>query len=219
MVKLVLLQVTVFAGMATYRLTYFKAKGRAELIRWIFSQAGVKFEDCRIEEGDWPTLKSKTPYHTLPILEFDGKTLGGSGPIARYVAEKHGLAGSNDFENADLAGIYDMVNDMVTEIYKFVFEGNDEAKTKLKEALVEEKLPKFLGILESRITENGCPEGWSYGSKITYVDMWIALSLDLVVMVDENVSKTYPAVLKLKGTVEAQPNIAKWIKERPQTQY
>ena len=206
--------------MATnYKLTYFNGKGRAELTRWIFIQAGVKFEDYRLGEGEWPKLKPTTPFHNIPILEVDGKTLGGSGPIARYVAEKHGLAGSNDFENADLAGIYDMLTDMMDEVYKFFFEGNDEAKAKLKEALVKEKLPKFLGILESRITANGCPEGWIFGSKITYIDMCIALCLDAVPMVDENVSKTYPAMFKLKAAVEAQPKIAKWIKERPETKF
>ena len=52
-------------------------------------------------------LKPKTPFGTVPILEVDGKTLGGSIPIAVFLAQRHGLAGANDFENAEIAGIMD----------------------------------------------------------------------------------------------------------------
>lgn len=43
--------------MPTYKLTYFAARGRAELIRLIFHTGGVKFVDERIEGKDWPALK------------------------------------------------------------------------------------------------------------------------------------------------------------------
>ena len=42
---------------ANYKLTYFNNKGRAELTRLLFAQAGVEYEDNRIEGSDWPTLK------------------------------------------------------------------------------------------------------------------------------------------------------------------
>jgi len=41
----------------SYRLTYFNGRGRAELIRMIFAQAGVAYEDVRIERAEWPQLK------------------------------------------------------------------------------------------------------------------------------------------------------------------
>jgi len=40
------------------KLTYFNAKGRAELSRMILAQAGVDYEDVRIEKEDWPSHKS-----------------------------------------------------------------------------------------------------------------------------------------------------------------
>jgi len=41
----------------SYKLTYFNGKGRAELVRYIFAQAGVAFEDVRVERSQWPELK------------------------------------------------------------------------------------------------------------------------------------------------------------------
>ena len=179
----------------------------------------MQYEDNRIAGEEWPALKPKTPFGTMPILEVDGKTIGGSGPIARYVAEKYGLAGANDLENVELAGIFDMIKDMNTTVYNTVRIKDDAAKAEAKKELLEKTLPMYLGILQARITANGCPEGWIFGSKITYVDMCVALAVEVVKYVDESALKDYPAISKLKAAVEAQPKIAKWIEERPKTQF
>ena len=101
--------------MSTYKLTYFPVRGRAEVIRFVFAQAGVKYEDVRIKQENWPELKpsklavmsrfldvtiiipfailflpSDTPLGHLPILEVDGKTICGSTGIARFLAERFG---------------------------------------------------------------------------------------------------------------------------------
>ena len=44
--------------MPHYKLHYFNLRGRAELARLIFAQAGVEFEDVRFERSEWPTLKA-----------------------------------------------------------------------------------------------------------------------------------------------------------------
>ena len=43
--------------MPKYKLTYFNGRGRAELSRQIFALAGEEYEDYRLKEGEWPTLK------------------------------------------------------------------------------------------------------------------------------------------------------------------
>ena len=58
-----------------YKLVYFDAPCRAELIRWIFAYGGQEFDDHRITREDWPTLKATTPFGKLPYLEVDGKPL------------------------------------------------------------------------------------------------------------------------------------------------
>ena len=39
--------------MPCYKLSYFDIRGRAEIIRLIFAQAGVEYEDNRIGQNEW----------------------------------------------------------------------------------------------------------------------------------------------------------------------
>ena len=43
--------------MPDYKLIYFNGRGRAELIRLLFAQAGVKYEDKRITREEWAEIK------------------------------------------------------------------------------------------------------------------------------------------------------------------
>ena len=206
--------------MPTYKLYYFPGRARAELIRWIFVQAGVPYEDIRKGGEDWAALKPSTPYGSMPVLEIDGKMYAGSGPLARYVAEQHGLAGSNALENLELASIYDVIEDLLLRAILCHFEKEDARKAQLKKDLDEQHFPKYLGILNKLITDNAAPEGWIYGKKITYIDLRVALVGDLVLKLGgDNALDAYPQFKKLRETVEALPNIAKWIKERPVTEF
>ena len=205
--------------MPSYKLYYFNQMGRGELVRWIFVQAGLSYEDVRLTDEEWEEFKPKTPFGKIPVLEVDGKLLAGSGPIARYLAEEHGLAGSNAFENAELAGLYDLIEDMQMKLILMFFEKDEKRQAEMKQDLQEKDIPEFLGILEKCITDNGSPEGWIYGSKVTYVDMSVVLTTGILVMVDPNILEGYPAILKLKAEVESMPKITKWIQERPKTHH
>ena len=206
--------------MPTYKLYSgsFQGRGRAELIRWIFIQTGVPYEDVRFTKEEWEAFKPKSPYGGLPILEIDGKLFGGSGPIERYVAEQHRLAGSNELENFELNTIYDLTFDLLLWILLHRFEKEDARKAELKKELNKKHFPKYLGILNKLITNNGVADGWIFGNKVTYIDMRVAQLADSVLQVNPNALDGYPAVAKLKATVEALPKIAKWIKERPESE-
>ena len=206
--------------MPSYKLYYFNQMGRGELIRWILLQAGLPYEDIRLTDQEWAEFKPKTPYGKIPVLEVDdGKLLAGSGPIARYLAEEHGLAGLNAFENAELAGLNDLIEDVQMKMVLMFFEKDKKRQAEMKQTLQEKDLPEFLGILEKRITSNGSPEGWIYGSKVTYVDMSVVLTTGFLVMIDPGILEGYTAISKLKAAVESLPKIAKWIQERPKTHH
>ena len=49
--------------MPSYKLTYFKNKGRAEVARMLFTLAGEKFEDNRLTPEEWAELKPSENTH------------------------------------------------------------------------------------------------------------------------------------------------------------
>lgn len=201
--------------MSTYKLIYFNLEARAEWIRWIFQQAEVSFEDYRVPFQDWPAMKPTTPLGCLPILEVDEKQIAGSIPIARYVAEKHGLAGENALENAQLAGINDVLQDIQIQLFKFFFEKDEAKKAVLQKEFLENSAPKHLNLLEKQIKKNASPEGWLYGSKVTYVDLRVPRIFGVVKKMNPAILDNYPGVAALDSKVLALPKIVKWIAERP----
>lgn len=205
--------------MASYKLVYFNARGGAEVSRFIFAQAGVKYEDVRVEREEWAKLKPSTPTGKLPLLEVDGKQIPASGPMARYLAEKFGLAGCNDLENAILAGIIDVVKDFQQKLVKVFYEKDEGRKAELQKTLKEEDIPSYWGVIEGMIKKNNCGAGWVFGEKPTYADFSIYCVAEYVVMMCPDFFDKFPGIFKLKGALEALPNIAKWLKERPVTEH
>lgn len=203
--------------MPNYKLVYFQGRGRAEICRLIFAQAGVEYEDARLSGEEWQKVKPTTPYGSIPVLEVDGKKLAGSAVIARYLAEELNLAGSNAFENAELAGIVDVLGDLTQKMALFFFEKDDTKKADLKAAIGGEHVPRFFGILERLISGN--PSGWVYGERVTYVDLCITQAVERVKFIDEDLLANYPSIMKLNAAVNALPRIAAWIANRPQTQF
>ncbi|VDM68576.1 unnamed protein product [Strongylus vulgaris] len=101
--------------MVHYKLTYFDARGAAEVIRQIFALADQEFEDVRIPREDWPSHKSEMPFGQMPVLEIDGQQLAQSFAIARFLAKKFGLTPKCPFEEALVDSIMDQFKDFGSE--------------------------------------------------------------------------------------------------------
>ena len=205
--------------MSEYTLIYFAARGRAEPTRLIFAQAEVKYEDKRLTGEEWAKMKPTAPTGALPLLKVDGQVFPGSGPIARFVAERHDVAGANDLENLRLAGIVDTINDLRLKVMAAFFEKDEARKDQLKKELVETHIPRYLGILEKWAGANNSVGGWLYGPKVTYADIEFYVVSGYLTKGAPDTFDKFPALKKLISSVENLPNIAKWLKERPVTEF
>ncbi|XP_055290067.1 hematopoietic prostaglandin D synthase isoform X3 [Moschus berezovskii] len=100
--------------MPNYKLIYFNMRGRAEIIRYIFAYLDIKYEDHRIEQADWPEIKSTLPFGKIPILEVDGLNLHQSLAIARYLTRNTDLAGKTELEQCQVDAIVDTLDDFMS---------------------------------------------------------------------------------------------------------
>ena len=75
---------------------------------------------------------SDTPFGGLPILEVNGKVIGQSSVISRYVAKEGGLAGKDNVEQALADSIFETAIEIrETHIIPNFFEKNEEKKVKI----------------------------------------------------------------------------------------
>ena len=56
--------------MGKLKLIYFNGRGRGEPARLILAQAGVEYDDERIEFEDWPALKPSKMFCTLLFFQI-----------------------------------------------------------------------------------------------------------------------------------------------------
>merc|ERR1712158_144447 len=132
------------------RLTYFPARGRAEISRLIFAHAGVKFDDIRLTGEDFAKVKPILPYGSMPILEYKGEVICESMAIAAFLADICNLAGTNAVEKAKANEIVLAMNGLfetIANILLVVLQDN------LRSAVIGggdviEKFPKMCNLFQ-----------------------------------------------------------------------
>ncbi|XP_060066242.1 hematopoietic prostaglandin D synthase-like [Ylistrum balloti] len=208
------------SSMPTYKLTYFDARGVAELVRLTFLAAGVEFEDVRIKSEDWLELKPNTPQGKLPILEVDGETIPQSRAIARYVAREYGLYGETNIDNTMVDVVMGTVQDLEVHILKFYDEKDREKKAALMKPFLAETMPRFLEIFTTMLGEND----WFVAQKLTLADIAVFHVFDYIaeMLTDKNKHDIYvssPSMKKHSDRVRSIPSINAWLDRRPNTEY
>jgi len=202
------------------KLYYFDIRGRAEGVRFILAQAGVDYEDVRVERSDWPALKATMPMGQMPMLEIDGHKLCQSVAIGRFLARKHHLTGSDDFTAAQCDMYVDGVQDLIPKLHPAIgaFFGGDKAKAKEElDNFMKETGPNFLKTYEKFLADNGT--GWLVGKEVTWADLWVG---EMLARLSEpgwipTLLDSYPHLKALVDKVHALPKIKAWVAKRPTT--
>lgn len=205
--------------MAALKYTYFNVRGRGETVRLCLAAAGMKYEEKRIEFAEWPALKPKMPWGTLPVLEVNGKALGQSMTIARYVAREGGLVGKNSLEQGFVEEIVDTVTDFREKMVGLNFAPEAEKAQVLKD-FTEKTIPSILPNLERVAAANKEKPGVFVGSKITLADIHFFGVVEILVSGKiPTLLSAYPSLKKIYDGVAAHPKIAEYLKKRPATPF
>nr|XP_033326630.1 glutathione S-transferase-like [Megalopta genalis] len=200
--------------MPSYKLTYFKYTGLAEVIRFLLHQSGIQFEDNRLNyTEEWPKVKAQMPMGQLPVLEIDDKVLYQSKAISRFIAKQNNLYGTDDFEAYEIDATVDTIDDLRQACTTYYWEQDPAFKAKLKETAFQ-KLPVYLDKLNEQVKKNG---GYFVGGKLTWADLfWAAQSELISTATDTDLDKDHPELKKLVEKVRALPNIKAYLANRPE---
>lgn len=212
-------------GDSTYKLMYFKTRGRAEVIRTLFAYANVEYEDVRFDNVDRSEFNAVReqgllPYGQVPILEVDGEILAQSHAIERFLARRFDLMGSGDeFEVARIEGVCEHVADIYNSHSKIKYDKTIDADERAKRfaAFFAEYVPAKLELLEKIATANTKATSSPYlvGKRLTLADISVHALLDAY---GEKVSGTVEKLKSIHAVhtlVGELPGVAKWELERP----
>lgn len=186
-------------------------RGRAEIIRYIFAYLDIKYEDHRIEQADWPEIKSTIPFGRIPILEVDGLTLHQSLAIARYLAKNTDLAGKTEMEQCQVDAIADTLDDFMS-CFPWA-EKNQDVKDQMFNKMLTYDAPHFLQDLDTFLGD----KEWLVGNSVTWADFYWDICSTTLLVFKPDLLDAHPRLLTLQKKVQAIPAIADWIQRRPQT--
>ncbi|XP_033745538.1 glutathione S-transferase 1-like [Pecten maximus] len=208
------------SSMSTYKLIYFDARARAELIRLVFAAAGQTYTDEIVNDTEWPALKPKMPTGQLPVLEVDGKQLSQSLAIARYLAREFDMAGQGNLEQCLVDQVVETAADGFNEFYEYYKlneqEKDTDKKEELKKAFVSDAVPKFARIFTTFIENSGGKNGYFVGAKLTIADMACHDIFTTFLLLNPDALNDFPKLAANRQKVEENEKIKEYIAKRPE---
>lgn len=198
--------------MAKLKLTYFDFHGgRGEAARLAMFIGGVDFEDRRITFKEWASVKTEMPFHAIPVLEIDEKTLTQSCTINRYVGKLAKLY-PDDFWQAILCDETMDVIEEITSMISATIKLTDDVEKKLaREALATGALPLYLKKLQAYLEEQGGE--YFANNQLTIADLTVFVSVRslgsglLEHIPQDLVKKTAPLLVQHQERIANHPKI------------
>lgn len=173
----------------------------------------------------------------MPVLEVDGKQLGQSYAIDRFLARKYGiveknlhmfrwlihlyflgLAGKDDFEAAQLDALADLKSDFQNEIRPFIrvaLGQVDGDKEKLFNEVVKPAFEKIAPILVKTLKESGT--GFFGKGGVSWVDFEYSEMIYSFQDTLKELLNKYPELSKHMEKVHALPQLKQYLETRPKT--
>jgi glutathione S-transferase len=220
------------------QLKYFDIQGAAETCRVIFALASEEYDDARYpidpktfaspaflaakESGELKMNLNRAPV----LVTADGKSIGQSKSIERYLAKKFGLMGNSLEDEAVIDCIAEHCRDVTGAartkgFSRFTKNKTDEEKAAARKEWFENDMPEMLLKIEQAVKESSGAKGYAFGKETTYADVAIwALLRDCPAADLDDTKKASEKCVLLNSIAEqlaSEPGVAKWLSERPES--
>jgi prostaglandin-H2 D-isomerase / glutathione transferase len=195
------------------KLTYFDAPvSRGEECRLALHIAGVEFEDVRIKGADWPALKPKTPFGSLPIFELPGHpVLAQSNAILVLIGRRYGLHPKDDFEAARHEAILEYVEELRANMTPTLRISDEAEKKKARDALVASYLPNWGANVEKQLGDGPFFAGAALHVADIKLHMAVRWFADgKVDYIPATIFSSFPKLIRLHDAVRDHERVKSW---------
>ena len=195
----------------SYRLIYWRKRGRAEQIRLLLSELGADFEESNVSGAEFRAMKSMGPsvltFGSVPMLEDGDFKLCQAPVIMTYLARKHGIApdDSRDAAKAEEATLG--AEDLRIAYFKLFGAGAKEKQAAFASGdWCKRWLPAFEGLLQ----QSG---GFTVGASLTQADVAVWDALDsITTWISAASLDGFPSVQKFSTEFAERPRIAAYLR-------
>ena len=196
---------------------------RAEVGRIALYFGNIEFDDIRITRDEFLRVKELgklddgtiIPFHQLPCLNVNGKSVCQTGGIARYCGKQSGLyPKKNSLKAALIDQIIDMATDITTMLEPSGAEKDISKKKMMREELTKGKMKRKISFLEELLGHD--QEEWFVGNQITIADIAIWrlmgwLTSGNVDYIPPTLLKDFPFVKNICSNVASHPKVIEWV--------
>jgi prostaglandin-H2 D-isomerase / glutathione transferase len=191
--------------MPSMEFKYFDFAGRGETTRILLHAAKSDWKDVRLDSVAWNAYKPTSPLGQVPTLHKDGVEFCQSTAIVRYAAKLADLYPADALHALIVDEAMDTMSECMT---KFPFSEGREAR----QAFQQNILPKYFGLVESRIQTFGG------NSKDTVCGVFSVADIDLMTWVhflqsgffdhiDTDFFKDYPGITACVDQTAKRPQV------------
>jgi glutathione S-transferase len=155
----------------------------------------------------------------MPVLTMGDLKLVQSISIARFLAKRFHLVGTNDMEQAQCDVVVDTCKDLLDLYVNKVFKLTEDQKEGALKIFLAEDVPKHMENLEKLSLLYGT-SGHCVGNSLTWADLMVFDIYSIIQEKSQNLMNIkFEHIEKIKKTVEDHPNISAYLKSRPETPF
>jgi len=207
-------------------------QGRGEFVRLLLEESGAHYVDVarandgiaammRLLDGAKPGALPFAP----PFVKVGRAVVSQTANILAFLAPKLALVPDDEALRAEASQIQLTIADLVDEVHdthhpiassRYYEDQKKEAKRRAQE-FVKERMPKYLGWLESVLARNRTSAGrWLVGGDLTYVDLSAFQVIEGLRYAFPNalarLEAKIPRLIELHDRVAERPRIAAYLK-------
>ena len=162
-------------------------QGRGEFVRLALEEAGARYVDVARGKGGMRAMQrfldgaepGALPF-APPFVKVGRTVVSQTANVLAFLAPKLGLVPDDEASPAEAAQIQLTIADVVTEAHdthhpiasSLYYEDQKSAAKRRAQSFVDQRMPKYLGWLESVLAHNRRSRGrWLVGRDLTYADL------------------------------------------------
>jgi len=199
-----------------FKLYDFEGNNQSEIIRFLFSVAGISFKDKRVKQEEWERVKDRIPIQKLPILRVNNQMkIYYLNAIVRYLAREFHLYGTGNNDHT----IVDIIFELNYEFQKKLFEqinnsmDNEQKKLILTQFLTDHGL-NYLNQLEKLFKIFNRQGPFYLGTQISLADLIVYQTINYFIDIDSKLLDNYSHLQQARHHLEKHPQLANYFNKK-----